>query len=106
MKIKTGDKVKVISGKDKGKIGKVLKAIPKEGKVVVQGVNIVKKAQRPTQKNPQGGFMEFEAPIYVSKVMLICPHCGKPTRVGYKFIEKNGRRKKVRYCKKCGATID
>ncbi len=106
MKIKTGDKVKVISGKDKGKVGTVLRAIPKENRVVVQGVNIVKRAMRPTQKNPQGGFMEFEAPIYVSKVMLICPSCGKPTRVGYKFIEKNGKRKKVRVCKKCGAIID
>ncbi|MDD5799233.1 MAG: 50S ribosomal protein L24 [Coriobacteriales bacterium] len=100
MNVHKGDKVQVISGKDKGKQGEVLRAIPDEHKVVVKGVAVVKKAQRPTQQGQQGGFVTKEAAIDVSNVMLICPSCGKPTRVGHARNEKNHT---VRVCKKCGA---
>ena len=103
MKIKKGDLVQVISGKDKGKRGEVLRVIPKQNKVVVSGVNVVKKHQRPTARYREGGIIEQPAPIYASKVMVVCPSCGRPTRVGYKFIENE---RKVRYCKKCGEIID
>ena len=100
MTVKKGDLVKVLSGKDKGKQGEVLTAKPAEGKVVVEGVAIVKKAVRPNPNNQQGGIMEQEAAIDVSNVMLICPSCGKPTRVGH---GKDGEGNKIRICKKCGA---
>ena len=100
MNVKKGDQVVVLYGKDKGKQGEVLRALPAEGKVVVEGVAIVKKATRPTPMNQQGGILEHEAAIDVSNVMLICPTCGKPTRVGH---GKNAEGKKVRICKKCGA---
>ncbi|WP_455136494.1 50S ribosomal protein L24 [Thermophilibacter sp.] len=99
MNVKKGDKVVVLSGKDKGKEGEVLVAKPAEGKVVVEGVAVVKKAQRPTAQNQQGGFVEKEAAIDVSNVMLVCPKCGKPTRVGHDVDDKGN---KVRVCKKCG----
>ena len=102
-KIRKGDTVKVISGKDKGKIGEVIRVIPKEDKVIVRGVNIVKRHQRPNAQMRQGGIIEKEAPIYVSKVALVCPSCEKPTRVGFRFLEDGS---KVRYCKKCGEVID
>ena len=100
MTVKKGDQVVVLSGKDKGKQGEVLVAKPAEGKVVVEGVAIVKKAQRPNAMNQQGGIVEQEAAIDVSNVMLVCPSCGKPTRVGH---GKDAEGKKVRICKKCGA---
>ena len=99
MNVKKGDQVEVLSGKDKGKRGEVLVALPSEGKVVVRGVAVVKKAQRPTQANQQGGIVEKEAAIDVSNVALVCPTCGKAKRVGH--AEEDG--KKVRVCKKCGA---
>lgn len=99
MNVKKGDQVEVLSGKDKGKRGEVIVALPSEGKVVVRGVAVVKKAQRPTQANQQGGLVEKEAAINVSNVALVCPTCGKATRVGH--AEEDG--KKVRVCKKCGA---
>ncbi|MED3661721.1 50S ribosomal protein L24 [Ureibacillus sp. FSL K6-8385] len=102
MHVKKGDKVKVITGKDKGKVGVVLAAFPKKERVIVEGVNIVKKHVKPNQSNPQGGIVSQEAPIHVSNVMLIDPKTGEPTRVGYRF--ENG--KKVRYAKKSGAVID
>ena len=102
MNIKKGDKVKVLSGKDKGKEGVVLRALPQKERVVVEKVNMIKKAMRPTQQNPQGGISTMEAPIHVSNVMLVCPSCKQPTRVSNKRDE-NG--KKVRVCKKCGAEI-
>ncbi|MBT1248029.1 MULTISPECIES: 50S ribosomal protein L24 [Thermosipho] len=102
-KIRKGDMVKVLSGKDKGKTGEVITVIPKEDKVIVRGVNIVKRHQRPNAQMRQGGIIEKEAPIYVSKVALVCPSCGNATRVGFKFLEDG---KKVRYCKKCGEVID
>ena len=103
MNIKKGDKVKVLAGKDKGKEGTILRSLPQKQRVVVEKVNIVKKALRPTQQNPQGGSSSVEAPIHVSNVMLVCPSCTQPTRVSNKRDE-NG--KKVRVCKKCGKDID
>lgn len=101
MFIKKGDKVVVITGKDKGKVGIVKQALPKEDRVVVEGVNIVKKHVKSSQEAPQGGRIEFEAPIHVSNVMLQDPETGKPTRVG--FETKDG--KKVRISKKSGKEI-
>ncbi len=101
-KIKKGDLVEVISGKDKGKRGKVLRVMPKEGKVIVEGVNMIKRHQRPNPRMKEGGIIEKEGPVYASKVMLVCPNCGQRTRVGFKVVDG----KKVRYCKKCGEIID
>ena len=103
MNIKKGDKVKVLAGKDKGKEGTILRSLPQKQRVVVEKVNIVKKALRPTQQNPQGGISSVEAPIHVSNVMLVFPSCKQPRRVSNKRDE-NG--KKVRVCKKCGKDID
>lgn len=102
MNVKTGDKVKVIAGKDKGKEGVIIRSVPQQQRVVVEKCNMVKKAMRPTQQNPQGGIMSIEAPIHVSNVALICPSCGETTRVS--VSRESG--KKVRMCKKCGKAID
>ena len=103
MNIKKGDKVKVLSGKDKGKEGTVLRSFPQKQRVAVEKVNMVKKALRPTQQNPQGGISTLEAPIHVSNVMLVCPACKQATRVSKRV---NDEGKKVRVCKKCGKDID
>lgn len=100
-KIKKKDIVVVISGKDKGKKGEVIKVLPEEDKIIVSRVNIVKKHVRPTQTDP-GGIREIEKPIHISKVKLICPKCNQPTRVGFKFLPDGS---KVRYCKKCQEMI-
>ncbi|HRL50810.1 MULTISPECIES: 50S ribosomal protein L24 [Lactobacillales] len=102
MFVKKGDKVKVITGKDKNKEGIVLETMPKKDKVLVEGVNIMKKHQKPSQTAPQGGIVEMEAPIHVSNVMVIDPSTGEATRVGYKEVDG----KKVRVSKKSGAVID
>jgi large subunit ribosomal protein L24 len=102
MHVKKGDKVMVISGKDKGKTGIILEAFPKQSRVLVEGINIVKKHAKPSQVNPQGGILNQEAPIHVSNVMPIDPKSGKPTRVGYTV--ENG--KKVRVAKKSGEVLD
>ena len=101
MKIKKDDKVVVLSGKDKGKQGKVLIADPKGLKVVVEGVNVATKHQKARQQGQESAIIKLETPIYASKVQLVCPKCGKGTRVAHK-IEGD---KKVRVCKKCGAEI-
>ena len=101
MNIKRDDKVIVLSGKDKGKQGKVLIADPKALKVVVEGVNVATKHKKPQKQGEEGGIIKIETPIYVSKVQLVCPKCGKGTRVGYKVADG----KKTRVCKKCGAEI-
>ncbi|AER66392.1 50S ribosomal protein L24 [Thermovirga sp.] len=103
MRIKKGDRVRVISGKDKGKEGKVLRRDPKRDMVVVEGVNMVTKHVRPSAKNPSGGIIKQEAPIYACKVMLVCPACGNPTRVSRAYLEDGS---KVRICKKCNEIID
>ena len=102
MHVKKGDKVVVISGKDKGKQGTILSAYPKQNRVLVEGINIVKKHSKPSQINPQGGIISREAAIHVSNVMPLDPKSGKPTRVGYKI--ENG--KKVRVAKISGETLD
>ncbi|MDR2523639.1 MAG: 50S ribosomal protein L24 [Synergistaceae bacterium] len=103
MRIKKNDRVRVISGKDKGKEGKILRRVPDKDLVVVEGVNMVSRHVKPSQKNPQAGIVKQEAPIYASKVMLVCPQCGKATRVGCSFLESG---KKVRVCRKCSEIID
>jgi large subunit ribosomal protein L24 len=102
MNIRTDDKVVVLSGKDKGTMGKVLRADPKNGKVVVEGVNVATKHQRPQKQGQEGGIIKMETPIYACKVQVVCPKCGKATRVGHTF-DSNG--KKSRVCKKCGASF-
>lgn len=101
--VKKDDTVIVITGKDKGKKGRVIAAYPRENRVLVEGVNMVKKHAKPSQANPQGGILTQEAPIHVSNVMLIDPKTGAPTRIGYKVLE-DGR--KVRVAKKSGEIID
>ena len=102
MHVKKGDKVMVISGKDKGKTGVVLAAFPKKSRVLVEGINIVKKHNKPSQLNPQGGINDQEAAIHVSNVMPIDPKTGAPTRVGTKTVDG----KKVRVAKKSGEILD
>ena len=103
MHIRSKDTVVVITGKDKGSKGKVLEAYPKTGKIVVEGVAIATKYQKPRQQGVPGGIIKKEAAIDASDVMLVCPKCGKGTRIGYSVLE-NGT--KVRVCKKCGANIE
>ncbi|MBC7190248.1 50S ribosomal protein L24 [Candidatus Aerophobetes bacterium] len=106
-RIKVGDQVVVLSGKDKGKVGKVIQRIPKEDKIVVEGVNIVKRHIRATRRGQDSGIVAKEAPIPSCKVMLICPRCGKRTRIGVKInILSNGEKEKLRICKKCQEVID
>ena len=102
MNIKKDDKVVVLSGKNKGKEGKVLSADPKGGKVIVEGVNVATKHQKPKNQQDQGGIIKTETPIYACKVMVVCPKCGKPTRVAHKITDG----KKARICKKCGAELE
>ncbi|MBQ8210679.1 MAG: 50S ribosomal protein L24 [Clostridia bacterium] len=103
--VKTGDKVVVINGKDRGKQGKVLQVSPSEGKVIVEGVNIVSKHVKPRKMGEAGGIIKAESALYADKVQLVCPKCGRPTRVGHMIDEKG---KKVRVCKKadCGAKFE
>jgi len=101
--VKKDDNVIVITGKDKGKKGRVIAAYPRENRVLVEGVNMIKRHTRPNQANPQGGIIEREAPIHSSNVMHVDPKSGKPTRIGYKVLD-NG--KKVRIAKKSGQEID
>ena len=99
--VKKGDTVVVLSGKDKGKQGKVLEVQPKSGKVVVENINVVSRHTKPRKQGDQGGILKKEAPLYACKVQKVCPKCNKPTRIGHK-VEGD---KKVRICKKCGAEI-
>ena len=101
-KIKKGDNVVVLSGKDKGKTGTVAKVLPKDGKVVVEGVNMIARHRKPTQQNPQGGIDRYEAPMHIAKVAVADPKDGAPTRV--RIEERDG--KKVRVAVKSGETID
>ena len=101
MNIKKNDTVVVLSGKDKGKKGKVLEAMPAAGKVVIEGVNVATCHVKPKKQGEEGGIVKREIPMYVSKVMLVCPKCGKPTRHAVKI--ENGT--KTRVCKKCGQSI-
>ncbi len=107
MKIKTNDTVIVLSGKDKGKKGKVLSAMPSENKVIVEGVNVASCHTKPRKQGEAGGIIRKEIPIRVDKVMLVCPKCGKPTRVGYQMVQGKDKEIKMRACKhdKCKATF-
>ncbi|MDO4182586.1 MAG: 50S ribosomal protein L24 [Coriobacteriia bacterium] len=102
MHVRKGDKVRILAGKDKGKEGEILRSLPQSQRVVVEGCNMMKKAQRPTQQNQQGGITTMEAPLHVSNVMLVCPHCKEATRLAKKRVDG----KRVRVCKKCGKDID
>lgn len=111
LNIKTGDTVMVITGdemKDRGKTGKVLKVYPATKRIVVQGRNMVIRHTKPRQQGAQGGRIEQEGTIHISNVMLVCPSCKKPTRVGHAFVEVDGKMKKVRVCKNpdCRKNID
>ena len=97
--VKTGDTVVVLSGKDKGQKGQVVQVSPKEGKVIVEGINKVKKHVKPGKMGQQGGIIEAEGAIYSSKVQVVCPKCGKPTRIAHKILEDGS---KVRVCKNDG----
>jgi large subunit ribosomal protein L24 len=101
LKIKKGDRVRVLTGKDRGKEGEVMFALPAEGKVIVEGVNVAKKHQRATRATMQGGIIDKDMPIPVANVAILCSSCG-PTRVGYRF-DPDGT--KVRVCKKCGSDL-
>ena len=110
MKIKKGDKVKILAGKDKGKTGKVLQVFPSKNRVSIEGLNLLIKHMRPRKQGEKGQRIEFPAPLDLSNVILVCKACDKPTRVGYKYIEvmKNEvkQKQKVRVCKKCKQVID
>ena len=102
MHIKTNDTVVVLSGRDKGKQGKVMNVDPRGGKAIVEGVSIAKRHKKPRKEGDPGGIITIETPIYVSKLMRVCPKCDKPTKPAHKF---NDDGEKVRVCKKCGAEI-
>lgn len=102
MKVAKNDAVLVISGDDKGKTGKVLRVLPAQQRLLVEGINFIKRHTRPSQSNPKGGIVEKEAPINISNVMVVCPKCNVPTKVGTKTLE-DGRR--TRLCKECGEIL-
>jgi len=105
-KIKKGDTVVVMRGKEKGKTGEVIRVLRKKNRVVVKDVNLVKKHVKEIPNVREGGIYEFEAPIHISNVMLVCPKCGKPTRVGFRVVQEEDTLRKYRFCKKCGENID
>lgn len=102
-RIKKNDVVQVITGKDKGKTGKVMRLVPKKDRAIVEKINMVKRHMKPSQQNRQGGILDKEAPIAISNLMLVCSKCTDPTRVGYKTLDDD---RKVRFCKKCGEVLD
>lgn len=103
LKVKKGDIVKVIAGNDRGRRGEVMRVFPQEQRVIVKGVNIITKHQRPTARQREGGIIEREAPIHLSNVLVICPVCDRPTRVGFTFTETG---EKLRVCKQCGESFE
>lgn len=100
--VKTGDTVVVLSGKERGKQGKVVAVSPKEGKVIVEGVNMVTRHVKPRKMGQEGGIVKAEGAMYACKVQIVCPHCGKPSRIAHKV---NADGKKERICKKCGKAL-
>ncbi|MDR0951661.1 MAG: 50S ribosomal protein L24 [Oscillospiraceae bacterium] len=102
MNIKTGDTVIVLSGKDKGKKGKVLSADPKNGKAIVESVNVAKRHQKARKQGEESAIVKKETPIYATKLMRVCPECGKPTRLAHTFLDDGT---KSRLCKNCGKAI-
>ena len=107
MKIKKNDMVMIIAGNDRGKTGKILKVFPKTDKVIIEGINMRKRHTKPTQKNPQGGILEKEAPIHASNIMMLDPKSNEPTRLGAQIIldEKTGKKKRARVSKASGEMI-
>jgi len=107
MHIKKNDQVQIISGDDNGKQGRVLKVYPEEKRIIVEGINFIKRHTRPNQKLPQGGIIEREGPINTSNAMVICPKCNQLTKTGMKQTvdETTGKISRIRYCKKCGEMI-
>jgi large subunit ribosomal protein L24 len=101
MNLKKGDHVVVLKGKDRGKDGVIMRVLPKEGKVIVEGVNVAKKHQKATRATMQAGIIDKDMPIHASNVQIVCPSCDKPTRVGY----QGEGRDKLRVCRKCGKTF-
>ena len=109
MHVKKGDEVLVIAGKDKGKRGKIKEAWPRDDRVIVEGINMVKRHMRARGPRKPGGIIDMEAPLHVSNVMLICPICGRASRTGKRFLEAldhKGRPQKTRFCKACDAVIE
>jgi|SRR3989344_7738698 len=105
MKVKKGDNVLIISGKDKGKIGKILKSFPKERRILVEGVNLKQKHSKPKKQGEKGQMIKFPASLSVSDVKFICPKCGKATRLGYQINNLSTGKKKFRVCKKCKSEV-
>ena len=107
-KIKKGDTVVVMRGKkqNRGQTGKVIRVIPEKNRVVIEGVNLVKKHLKEIPNVREGGIIEIEAPLPLSNVMLLCPNCKKPTRVGFRIVREKNFLRKYRFCKKCGENID
>ena len=103
MKLRKDDTVAVITGKNRGKKGRVLQVFPKKGRILVEAVNYRKVHRRPTRDNPKGGVVQMEGPFSISNVMLICPRCSRPTRVGYSFLSDGT---KQRICKKCREILE
>ncbi len=104
MKLRKGDRVRVLTGKDRGKEGEVMRALPEKGKVIVDGVNVAKRHQRPTKATTQGGIIDKDMPLPASSVAILCPTDG-PTRIGYRFEDTGVGRRKVRICRKCGGDL-
>lgn len=105
MKIKKGDQVKIISGNDKGKQGKILAVLPHAGKIVVEGINIKKKHVRPKRQDKKGELVRIPAPFFASRVMLLCPKCEKPARFGYKINDSGQKTRVCKICKRCDADL-
>jgi len=103
MHVRKNDTVTVVSGNSLGKQGKVLKVFPEKSRLIIEGVNVIKRHSRPSQKNPQGGVVQKEAPIHLSNVMVICPKCGKATRIGHSHVKDatSGKEKSMRVCRHC-----
>lgn len=101
--LKKNDQVEVIAGKDKGRVGKILKVLPEKNKAVVERINMIKRHTKPTEMNQQGQIVEREAPIHVSNLQLICPECTKTGRIGKKILDDGT---KVRFCKSCGESVE
>jgi large subunit ribosomal protein L24 len=109
MHVKTGDEVLIITGKDKGKRGKIKQALPGENRVIVEGLNMIKRHMKQRGASKPSGIIEMEAPLQASNVMLICPRCGRAARTGHRFLDETdhkGRQRKVRFCKACDGNVD